>query len=73
MKTHKEFPLAQYGILAQLPLDDKHALISFRILEIEGDAKAWKASAELNLVLWLGKRATVGRTPPQGFRLDNKF
>jgi len=32
-----------------------------------------KTRTEPNLVLWLGKRATVGRTPPQGFRRDNKF
>ncbi|OIQ93129.1 DNA topoisomerase 4 subunit A [mine drainage metagenome] len=32
-----------------------------------------KTRTEPNLALWLGKRATVGRTPPQGFRRDNKF
>jgi topoisomerase-4 subunit A len=32
-----------------------------------------KTRTEMNLVLWLGKRATVGRTPPVGFRRDNKF
>jgi topoisomerase-4 subunit A len=32
-----------------------------------------KTRTETNLLLWQGKRATVGRTPPQGFRLDNKF
>jgi len=32
-----------------------------------------KSRTEPNLMLWLGKRATVGRTPPQGFRRDNKF
>ncbi|HLN23773.1 MAG TPA: DNA topoisomerase IV subunit A [Patescibacteria group bacterium] len=32
-----------------------------------------KTRTEANLTLWLGKRATVGRTPPVGFPKNNKF
>jgi len=32
-----------------------------------------KTRTETNLILWLGKRATVGRTPPVGFPRNNKF
>jgi topoisomerase-4 subunit A len=41
------------------------------------DGLSWslgdKTRTETNLILWLGKRATVGRTPPVGFPRNNKF
>ncbi len=41
------------------------------------DGLSWKMGektrTEANLMLWLGKRATVGRTPPVGFPRNNKF
>jgi topoisomerase-4 subunit A len=41
------------------------------------DGLSWalgdKTRTETNLILWLGKRATVGRMPPTGFPRNNKF
>jgi topoisomerase-4 subunit A len=41
------------------------------------DGLSWslgdKTRTETNLILWLGKRATVGRTPPVGFPRNNRF
>jgi len=41
----------------------------------DGLSWAWgdKTRTETNLILWLGKRATVGRMPPTGFPRNNKF